>query len=177
MYIEPVAKIVTLAGLDATGFTTYASGGSATPVQWTKISNVKSYSGFDGSASEIERTNFDSTAKEFILGLFDPGAFSIEVDQDNSDAGQLALMTALVTGVYQCAACGQTVHICRACDRGNRYCAGVCAPQRRRESLRRAAARYQRSRRGATRHAARQSALRARQIQIVTHQGCSCAGK
>ena len=98
-YIEPTTKIVTLAGLDATGFTTYTSGGTATPVQWTKISNVKSYSGFDGSASEIERTNFDSTAKEFILGLFDPGAFAIEVDQDNSDAGQLALMTALVTGV------------------------------------------------------------------------------
>ena len=49
-------------------------------------------------STEIERTNFDSTAKEFILGLFDPGAFSIDVDQDNSDAGQLALMTALVTG-------------------------------------------------------------------------------
>ena len=98
-YIEPTTKIVTLAGLDATGYTTYTSGGTATPVQWTKISNVKSYSGFDGSASEIERTNFDSTAKEFILGLFDPGAFAIEVDQDNSDAGQLALMTALVTGV------------------------------------------------------------------------------
>ncbi len=30
---------------------------------------------------------------------FDPGAFAIEVDQDNSDAGQLALMTALVSGV------------------------------------------------------------------------------
>jgi HK97 family phage major capsid protein len=40
--------------VDATGFTTYTSGGTATPVQWTKISNVKSYSGFDGSASEIE---------------------------------------------------------------------------------------------------------------------------
>ena len=73
--------------------------------------------------------------------------------------------------LYQCAACGQTVHICRACDRGNRYCADICAPLRRRESLRRAAARYQHSRRGATRHAARQSALRARQTQIVTHQG------
>ena len=73
--------------------------------------------------------------------------------------------------LYQCAACGQTVHICRACDRGNRYCAGICAPLRRRESLRRAAAHYQCSRRGATRHAARQSALRARQTQIVTHQG------
>jgi hypothetical protein len=98
-YIEPATKIVTLAGLDATGFTAWTSGGTATPVQWTKISNVKSYTGFDGSASEIERTNFDSTAKEFILGLFDPGAFSIEVDQDNSDAGQLALMTAQVTGL------------------------------------------------------------------------------
>jgi hypothetical protein len=73
--------------------------------------------------------------------------------------------------LYQCAACGQTVHICRACDRGNVYCAGACAPLRRSESLRRAGARYQCSRRGATRHAARQSALRARQTQEVTHQG------
>lgn len=73
--------------------------------------------------------------------------------------------------LYQCAACGQTVRICRACDRGNVYCAGACAPMRRTESLRRAGARYQRSHRGATRHAARQSALRARQIQEVTHQG------
>jgi len=73
--------------------------------------------------------------------------------------------------LYQCAACGQTVHICRACDRGNRYCAGACAPLRRTESLRRAAARYQCGRHGATRHAARQRAWRARQTQEVTHQG------
>ena len=73
--------------------------------------------------------------------------------------------------LYHCAACGQAVHICRACDRGNVYCAGSCAPIRRTESLRRAAARYQRSHRGATRHAARQSAWRARRMQEVTHQG------
>jgi hypothetical protein len=100
-YIEPTTKIVTLAGLDATGFTAYVSGGTATPVQWTKISNVKSFSGFDGAASEIDRTNFDSTAKEFILGLFDPGQFTIEVDQDNSDSGQIALMTAQVTSLLK----------------------------------------------------------------------------
>ena len=100
-YIEPVTKIVTLAGVDATGFTAYTSGGTATPVQWTKVSNVRSYNGFDGAASEIERTNFDSTAKDFILGLFDPGQFMIEVDQDNSDAGQIALMTAQVTGLLK----------------------------------------------------------------------------
>ena len=73
--------------------------------------------------------------------------------------------------LYHCVACGQAVHICRACDRGNVYCAGTCAPMRRTESLRRAGARYQRSHRGATRHAARQSAWRTRQIQEVTHQG------
>jgi len=70
-------------------------------VQWTKISNVKSYSGFDGAASGIDRTNFDSTAKDFILGLFDPGQFTIEVDQDNSVGGQVALMTAQVTGLLK----------------------------------------------------------------------------
>ena len=100
-YIEPATKIVTLAGLDATGFTAWTSGGTATPVQWTKVGNVRSYNGFDGSASEIDRTNFDSTAKEFILGLVDPGHFGVEVDQDNSDAGQIALMTAMVTGLIK----------------------------------------------------------------------------
>ncbi|NBO82310.1 MAG: phage tail protein, partial [Betaproteobacteria bacterium] len=70
-------------------------------VQWTKVGNVRSYNGFDGSASEIDRTNFDSTAKEFILGLVDPGHFGVEVDQDNSDAGQIALMTAMATGLIR----------------------------------------------------------------------------
>lgn len=71
-YIEPTTKIVTLAGVDATGFTAYTSGGNATPVQWTKIANVRSYSGFDGSASEIERTNFDSTANDSSSGSSTP---------------------------------------------------------------------------------------------------------
>jgi len=42
---------------------------------------------------------------------------------------------------------------------------------RRRESLRRAAERYQLSYRGACRHAARQRAWRTRDVQKVTHQG------
>jgi hypothetical protein len=48
----------------------------------------------------------------------------------------------------------------------------VCAI-RRRESLRRAAVRYQRSRRGADRHAARQKAWRIRRRHKATHQGRS----
>jgi len=40
-------------------------------------------------------------AEKFILGLFDPGQFTIEVDQDNSDGGQVAMMTAQVTGLLK----------------------------------------------------------------------------
>jgi hypothetical protein len=73
--------------------------------------------------------------------------------------------------LYNCERCAQQVRICRDCDRGNRYCAGECAELRRRESLRRAGRRYQRSYRGACAHAARQSAWRERQGQEVTHHG------
>jgi len=73
--------------------------------------------------------------------------------------------------LYNCARCAQQVRICRECDRGNRYCAGVCAGLRRRESLLRAGKRYQRSYRGACAHAARQRAWRGRQTQEVTHHG------
>lgn len=73
--------------------------------------------------------------------------------------------------LYNCERCAQQVRICSNCDRGNRYCAGECARLRRRESLLRAARRYQRSYRGACAHAARQSAWRERQGKEVTHQG------
>jgi hypothetical protein len=73
--------------------------------------------------------------------------------------------------LYSCGRCARQVRICRDCDHGNRYCAGECAAQRRRESLHRAGARYQCSHRGASRHAARQSAWRERRAQKVTHHG------
>jgi hypothetical protein len=72
--------------------------------------------------------------------------------------------------LYNCARCGVQVRICRRCDHGQIYCAGECARIRRRESLRRAGARYQRTRRGALCHAQRQRHWRARREE-VTHQG------
>ncbi len=72
--------------------------------------------------------------------------------------------------LYNCGRCAQQVRICRDCDRGNQYCAGDCARIRRRESLRRAARRYQDSYRGACRHAARQRVWRECRAK-VTHQG------
>jgi hypothetical protein len=80
--------------------------------------------------------------------------------------------------LYNCQRCQMQVRICQRCDHGNLYCAGGCASIRRRESLRRAQARYQGSRLGAMRHAARQRRWRARQRQNqekVTHQGSPVA--
>jgi hypothetical protein len=74
--------------------------------------------------------------------------------------------------LYSCYRCGVQVRICPRCDHGNIYCGRECSAIRRRESLRRAGARYQRTRRGAARHAARQRGYRARCQQKVTHQGC-----
>ncbi len=78
--------------------------------------------------------------------------------------------------LYSCRCCSVAVSICNQCDHGNIYCAGACAERQRRAALRRAGARYQRTRRGAHHHAARQHAWRQRRAQKVTHQGCATAG-
>ena len=60
----------------------------------TAIGNLKSFTGFDGEAGDIETTNLSSTAKEFIAALQDFGNFNVEWDNDYSDAGQTALRAA-----------------------------------------------------------------------------------
>ena len=73
--------------------TTFSIGATPTPIK-----NIKSFSGFDGAAAEIDVTNLDSVAKEFRLGLKDNGSFSIEIDRDIADPGQIALLAAQGTG-------------------------------------------------------------------------------
>lgn len=80
--------------IDTTGKTITAGSGTATPVQWTGVGNWKSWSGFDGQASVLDKSNLSSTAKEFALGLVDPGTLQLELDYDNTDAGQAVLLAA-----------------------------------------------------------------------------------
>jgi hypothetical protein len=85
---------------DSTGLA-YTSGGTATPVTWTKISNLKTFTGLDGSPTDINVTNLDSVAEEFRPGLVNNGQFSGEVDRDTIDAGQLALEAARISGLVK----------------------------------------------------------------------------
>lgn len=71
--------------------------------------------------------------------------------------------------LFNCQCCQRQVRICRGCDYGNVYCSKTCSRRGRRDSLRSAGARYQRTPHGARRHAARQSAWRERQRHKVTH--------
>ena len=84
---------------------------------------------------------------------------------------------------FVCARCRATVLVCSQCDRGQIYCASGCAAAARGERQRDAAQRYQHSRRGRFKHAARTQRWRERRAalaslaatspaQSVTHQGC-----
>ena len=84
--------------VDTTAKTITAGSGTATPVSFTAVANMRDFSGFDGSASEIDVTNLDSTAKEFLLGLTDAGQFTINIDYDNANAGHIALRAKQVSG-------------------------------------------------------------------------------
>lgn len=76
----------------------YTSGGTATPAAYTKINGVLSFDGFDGSADELDTTDLDSTAKEFVSGIRDEGKFGFEIKRVKADAGQMALRAALASG-------------------------------------------------------------------------------
>ncbi|WP_330114076.1 ubiquitin-activating E1 FCCH domain-containing protein [Pseudomonas sp. JS3066] len=85
--------------IDSTAFTTYASAGTATPVAFIETCQHKSYSGFDGQASEIDTTTMCSTAKEKMLGLQDFGGMSADLHYVEDDAFQVAAMKAKADGV------------------------------------------------------------------------------
>lgn len=81
-----------LENVDSTGYTTYTSGGTATPVTYTEIAEVNSFSPPEASASEVDVTHLKSTSKEFLLGLVDNGEISLDMNYVENDPGQQAMI-------------------------------------------------------------------------------------
>jgi hypothetical protein len=90
------ANSVSLKGIDSTNYTTYTSGGTATPNTFT-VGNVRTFSLGGASKSQVDVTNLASTAKEYIGGLGDSGTASLEFDYKASDEGQQALWSSYNT--------------------------------------------------------------------------------
>jgi hypothetical protein len=88
---------MTSVAISAQGSKLEIGAAGADPI-FTQIKGFKSYTGFDGSASEIDTTDLNSTAKEFLLGLQDNGNFNFELHINHADPGQLALTAARKTG-------------------------------------------------------------------------------
>ena len=74
--------------------------------------------------------------------------------------------------LFLCARCQAQVLVCSQCDRGQRYCANGCSAITRLSRQREASSRYQQSRIGRHKHAARMQRWRIRRAasaKIVTH--------
>lgn len=87
--------------VNTTGKTITVGSGTATPVTYTKIGGVLTFTGLDGAAPDLDTTDLDSTAMEYISGLKDEGKFGFEVKIDRTDPGQLALEAARVSGAVK----------------------------------------------------------------------------
>ena len=85
--------------------------------------------------------------------------------------------------LFLCPRCREQVVLCSDCDHGQVYCGRACSLAARGEYRRRSAQRYQSSRPGRLKHAARTACWRRRQRSLrlssaeanankVTHQGC-----
>jgi hypothetical protein len=87
-----------LYGVDATQLSTLGTGsGTSTPTQSRAI-NVTGFSGFDGQAGEIDVSDFDSVAKEYLGGLQDFGNVQFNVQINDTDDGQNALRASKAAG-------------------------------------------------------------------------------
>jgi hypothetical protein len=80
--------------IDSSGFATAGTTGTASPQTFSKVGNVQDFTPDGGSATVIDVTNMDSTAKEKRQGLQDNGNYSLTYDSDDTDVGQLRLIAA-----------------------------------------------------------------------------------
>lgn len=72
----------TTIGVDSTGAGT----------TFTSVLGVKTFTAFDGSATEIDTTEITDTAKTKMMGLQDWGSFSMDANINYKDPGQAALL-------------------------------------------------------------------------------------
>ena len=83
-------------GIDASGYSAFTTGGNVAPAQ-LKLGNWKTWSGFDGQASDLDATDLDSTAMEYRMGLQDNGQLTLGLQINDTDDGQQALRGSLAS--------------------------------------------------------------------------------
>ncbi len=81
--------------IDSSGYTAYDSGGTATPVTYTEVSEITDFDGpGSGQATVYDVTHLSSTRKEKRMGLPDEGQVTFSINYLPGDTGQVAARTA-----------------------------------------------------------------------------------
>jgi hypothetical protein len=80
--------------INSSAYATVGTTGTAAKKNWLRIANAKDFDGFNGSATEIDKTHMESDAMEYDKGLEDFGTFTFNADTDGTDPGQVALRAA-----------------------------------------------------------------------------------
>jgi hypothetical protein len=82
----------------ATKFTKLQAGQTGTPTGFETIGEVKSFDGPNGTAPQIDVSNFDSPEAEFVPGLSMPGELQMTMNFVGSDTMQQQLDSDRVAG-------------------------------------------------------------------------------
>lgn len=87
--------------IDSTGYTTYTSGGTATPQTMTIVENVLDFQRQGDEADRIDSTNLQSIKKEYVVGLSGEGSITMPVHVDSTGTGQAAVRAKVGTDTAQ----------------------------------------------------------------------------
>lgn len=87
-----------LAGVDASGYTAYTSGGTFAPLTFSAFCELTGVDQQDGTTDEIEVTTICSTAKEFETGLSDSGTLTLNYNFAPNTPVQAAFAAAKKAG-------------------------------------------------------------------------------
>lgn len=79
--------------LKTQGTELYVLDSTISPPAVLKIAKLTNIDGLGGSASDIDITNFDSTAKEYLVGLQDNGTANFGLNLDPQDSSHVWLKT------------------------------------------------------------------------------------
>jgi hypothetical protein len=82
--------------VDTRGFTTYGSGGTATPITWTKVGELKTVKGAPSTINKLVKSTLDSTIEEVNPGLPTAPEISLDGNFVSTDPGSIAARAAFL---------------------------------------------------------------------------------
>lgn len=92
------ANDLDLIGVDSTDYTAYISDGTLAPADMSPFCELQNFNQQDGAADEYEATTICSKAKEFEVGLSDPGTMQLDYLAALNSPIQVAMRAAKRSG-------------------------------------------------------------------------------